>query len=552
MSLTEEESAQMRRAASSRYNSRNREVRNQKTKARMARLRAAEKTLPKEEQAARKEARVASARRYREKNRARLAEEAAWYRGRAEMERKDAKKRAELKKRKVDGRVSRRRTGRFPWGKGSRIFRPSLISLFNEAAQPLCRFGRGKFIHLSAKSKSALHYGGLYSPSMSSTNESYYPPAPISPDVEPPSEFRPCAIPDHVGTNFTDHIDFTRLGNKKYWILFWPKTPAGMYSLKADVLAAAMQAGTAAASPAVLQSYKGWREVWAAWAQHCWVRHTRCAHHPQACCDGDCPSHPPPANPEVVKVAKRRVKREVDDDDNEPTPRVKSEAPSASAPAKRKAARSPPTSDDDAGSYKAPLYDPDTPPARHPSSRLRGETQSPDDDTVSASAAGAAAPEGGRRAQPVRRIEDLRAAYAGGSGGAASIGASSAARSSSASAVPSSATPSSASSLSASTATAAADVGGTAAWMRGLDGEALRVVLRDDPFFVSVRGIIWHSRREAFDAVGEGPVQVVVGWDAATELAVELARKYSEVRRPGVSQTKKTCLCRPFSLRGPF
>ncbi|KAJ7024620.1 hypothetical protein C8F04DRAFT_1192287 [Mycena alexandri] len=466
MALPEEDRAQSRRAASSRYNSRNREVRNEKTKARMAKLRAAEGTLPAEEQAARKEAR--------------------------------SRVRAVIEKAR----------GMFIWStvqkQSSSSGRGGMVQRQSSSGEERCPKEGGwnkKKGYWSGCDSDVTAVTHSNSTSMSSsTNESYYPPAPISADVKPPHDFRPCAIPDHLGGNFSDHIDFTRLGNKRYWVLFWPKMPAGMYSLKADVLAAAMEAGTAAASPAVLQSYNGWRDVWVAWAQHCWVRHARCDDHPNACCDGQCPAHPPPLNPEVIKVSKRRVKRE---DGSEPAPRIKSEAPSASVQPKRKARRSWST-DDEAESYTAPLYDPDTPPEGR-QQRRRGGTKALDDPVSPSPAAAAVVPEGGIRAQPLRRIQDIHTA-----------------RSSSASAVPSSATPSSVSSLSASTATAAADAGGNAAWMGGLDNEALRVALREDPFFVGLGGTIWHSRREAFEAVSEGPVQAVVGWDAATELAVEL------------------------------
>ncbi|KAJ7023316.1 hypothetical protein C8F04DRAFT_1271519 [Mycena alexandri] len=358
-------------------------------------------------------------------------------------------------------------------------------------------------------------------------NDSFYPPSALSADVVPPADFRPCTIPDHLGENFTNHIDFTRLGNKRYWVLFWPKTAAGMYSLKTDVVAAAQEAGAAAARRGVLESYTGWGQVWAAWAQHCWVRHTRCSTHNNACCDGQCPEHPHPTNPEAITVATHRSIKQEAGGHGVPPKRIKTEAPSSSA-GKRGARRrrTAALSDDEDNTPKAPLYDPDTPPERN--RRRRGEA---DEVTAALPSPTAVRGTGPAAGAGVRRIEDIRAAYIPPQG-SSSV---SAVPSSSASAVPSSATPSSVSSLSASTA-APSTMGGSAAVagldsaqdassMDGVDGGALRVALRTDTFYVGAQGKICHSREEALDVVSNGPVQVVIGWDAATALAVELVRE---------------------------
>ncbi|KAJ7030500.1 hypothetical protein C8F04DRAFT_1186714 [Mycena alexandri] len=453
------------------------------------RLRAAEAGLPAEAQEARKQAKLASARRYREK----WGTERVW---------------------------RRRRRGT----KGGRLQRGSPPPLENGLPSQKKVDGRASLQRPEATTRVATMSAFEQTPG---PNDNFYPPTPISPDVSPPADFAPCTIPDHLGENFSNHIDFTRLGNKRYWVLFWPRMPAGMYSLKTDVLVAAQEAGAAAARPGVLESYNGWHQVWAAWAQHCWVRHTRCSMHPNACCDGQCPDHPPPTNPEAIKVAKRgSVKQE---GGGEPAKRIKSEAPSSLAPRRRAVRRHPPavTISDDNDTPKAPLYDPDTPPERN---RRHGQV-----DEVTPASPSPAAVGGG-----IRRIEDTRATHVSRGPLLAS-----AVPSSSASAVPSSATPSSVSSLSASTAApsimgalaaAPSTVGASAAvaglasgpdasWMHGLNDRALRVALRNDPFFVGTRGKIFHSRDQAFDEVSEGPVQVVVGWEAATELAVELVRE---------------------------
>ncbi|KAJ7027468.1 hypothetical protein C8F04DRAFT_1267040 [Mycena alexandri] len=359
-----------------------------------------------------------------------------------------------------------------------------------------------------------------------SPNQGFYPPSPLPADVRPPPNFIPCKIPDHLGHNFSDHVDFTRLGNKRYWILFWPKKPAGMYSLKTDVTTAAQLAGAAAGVPGVVESYSGWQQVSAAWAQHCWVRHTRCEQHPNACTEGECPAHPPPSNPEVIKVSKRSVKQE---NAGEPAKRIKSEAPQSSAlrsSVKRRMGRHAPvagSSDDDVPG-RVPLYDPDTPPDTP--ARQRGDSQRPPEEAPVSQPPAARTGEG----PSVVGLERLRAAQANRSGTGATASTQdassfrSAVPSSSASAAPSSTTPSSASSLTASTVAPEPIAGTDASWMAGLDTRALGVALRDDPFFVGPHGRIWHSSTGAFDEVVDGPVQVVIGWAAATELAVELVR----------------------------
>jgi hypothetical protein len=63
--LDAEERRERQNASSRRYDDRNREERNAKTRARMARLRAQEATMPPEEQAVRREARHAADKNYR-------------------------------------------------------------------------------------------------------------------------------------------------------------------------------------------------------------------------------------------------------------------------------------------------------------------------------------------------------------------------------------------------------------------------------------------------------------------------------------------------------
>ncbi|KAJ7024592.1 hypothetical protein C8F04DRAFT_1192262 [Mycena alexandri] len=501
MTFTEAERAGSQKAASRRYNARNRQTRNEKTRARMAKLRAAEAGLPAEAQEARKQAKLASARRYREKNRARLAEEAAWYRGRAAAERKSAatrKRVAELKESRR-ARIAAKTRGDDTGGDGNSL-------ALDQRCLPL-----NKPLGLTTIfTPPHAHLPRRFTPGRLCT---VHDPGPPRRELQQPHRFHSAGEQTILGPVLAQNASGDGL---KLSISF-----------RTDVLIAAQEAGAAAARPRVLESYNGWRQVWAAWAQHCWVRHTRCSMHPNACCDGQCPDHPPPTNPEAIKVAKRgSVKQE---GGGEPAKRIKSEAPSSSAPRRRAVRRHPPavTISDDDDTPKAPLYDPDTPPERN---RRHGQV-----DEVTPASPSPAAVGGG-----IRRIEDTRAAHVSRGPSLAS-----AVPSSSASAVPSSATPSSVSSLSASTAApsimgalavAPSTVGASAAvaglasgpdasWMHGLNDRALRVALHNDPFFVGTRGKIFHSRDQAFDEVSEGPVQVVVGWEAATELAVELVRE---------------------------
>ncbi|KAJ7480362.1 hypothetical protein B0H11DRAFT_2233491 [Mycena galericulata] len=78
------------------YHTRHREERNTKTRSRMAALRARESTLPVEEQERRREARRASAAKYREKNAWRLAKVAREARNRARIIREQAKAQAQI------------------------------------------------------------------------------------------------------------------------------------------------------------------------------------------------------------------------------------------------------------------------------------------------------------------------------------------------------------------------------------------------------------------------------------------------------------------------
>ncbi|KAJ7481076.1 hypothetical protein B0H11DRAFT_2232990 [Mycena galericulata] len=89
--LSPEERRSRRRKQSRRYNDRNSEARNEKTKIRMAKLRARDAVRPLEELAVRKAARQASDKKYREKHRALLALKARLDRRDRATEREEAR-----------------------------------------------------------------------------------------------------------------------------------------------------------------------------------------------------------------------------------------------------------------------------------------------------------------------------------------------------------------------------------------------------------------------------------------------------------------------------
>ncbi|KAJ7044197.1 hypothetical protein C8F04DRAFT_1175223 [Mycena alexandri] len=476
--LNDEERAESRRSASSRYNARNREARNEKTKVRMARgrltkdrLRASEGNLPAQAQASRREARLASARRYRERNRARLAQEAAWHREHKARE----KRLAELKAAR----------------------RAYLAAKEQETISTVCDLGDTVTL-LSATTMPLFTEDWRLVPLTSNAI---------------PEDFIPCVIPDHLGPNFTNHIDFTRKSTKRYWVLFVPKETAGLYSLKETCFKAA---GNYNCTEDAFVWFQGWRDAWGIWARHCYERHDKCPSHPNACADGICPTHPEPQNPEVVVLPDIKkepvpqiIKREEMTGDRsqrgEGTSRVTTSRSRRHTKARKLVWES--GSDSDDGRVRVPLYDPDTPPEK----RRRGLQDTDLND-------------GEESAPPASEKFTLSAGP------------------------PLSPTVTSASSLSASTITSQAPVSGSAlprpfgatltagaSTSRtassasraggGTPSAGQGIVHRDDTFYVSASGGIHHSREGAFEEIGQGMVQVALGWDEATEMASEFRRK---------------------------
>ncbi|KAJ7867432.1 hypothetical protein B0H13DRAFT_1897577 [Mycena leptocephala] len=400
----------------------------------------------------------------------------------------------------------------------------------------------------------------------------------------PPADFFPCSIPMHLGANFTDHVDFSGKGNKRYWVLHLGPGQ-GVYTLKEDCVAAA---GRYARTLEAYEAVDRWQLVVPHWGKHCFHRHGKCASHRNACMNGQCPTHPPAANPGIVRVP-RQVKVENNAPSSikreryssvklEPNVQVKRElqphtvprspsrtpadslsraalftvAPSREAtplvgPPSRKnlairaqraaekgdrARRPPPprytpveeTESEGECVGRQPLFDPDSsedersaPPLRI--STLNERLTTPEQDRSQRAPAPVTPPSPTPSHQPMRsrRIEesapshklqqrDVALAAAPLSAGVSSI--SSLSMSSVSSSVPS--------------MPAKRGVMGTASSISSIhrgDDPSAHV---DDPFYVGSSGAIHHSSSRAFEDVTSGPVRVVMGWEEATRVALEV------------------------------
>ncbi|KAJ7126721.1 hypothetical protein C8R44DRAFT_873846 [Mycena epipterygia] len=324
----------------------------------------------------------------------------------------------------------------------------------------------------------------------------------------PPSTFLPCEIPDHLGANFTDHADFSSKGNKQYWLLFITDMQ-GMFSTKAQLLAVI---GKRSDLDQIVGSCQQQGQALAAWSKHCHHRHSRCTRHRNACSAGDCPAHAVPPDLNVIRVVRRKIKLESEVVKREPQIKLES--------LKREASR-----------VKAELHPPrvkashrDPPDIRHRGLRLgRGRISPGPDDGAPPSPSPTPAPRlpavspapaprlhavsPAPARFPMRRIEDIAAEHR---------------RQREVQTPP---TSPSASSLSTSTVTPPSGQGKGRA-SRSLSSVSLeREASMDDAFFVSSTGKVHHRRRDAFGEVGAGPIQVVMGWDAATDYACELVAK---------------------------
>ncbi|KAJ7880724.1 hypothetical protein B0H14DRAFT_3434268 [Mycena olivaceomarginata] len=301
----------------------------------------------------------------------------------------------------------------------------------------------------------------------------------------PPGDFTPCSIPEHFGENFKTYADFSSKRNKHYWLLFVsPKQ--GAYSLKATCLAAK---GRQYEEAAVMGDAATWKEA-------------------QDCNTSACPAHGARAlagNPVKTELKREAssapllVKREVKAEEGE----VKAEQqPPSPLPFNRRRGssrtivrRAPPPSytpvPDSEGSDDGemevflsamggvPLFADDTPSPTASPANTRDVSYDPD-----ARATGSTR----RSTSPV-------------------------ARSTRCSASTRSPTP-----LSSASTAAAKGKGKGRSVPRRVEPSASTVSV-DDAFYVSAMGSIHHSSLQAFADVEAGPVQVVMGWDAAVSYA---------------------------------
>ncbi|KAJ7833656.1 hypothetical protein B0H13DRAFT_1914461 [Mycena leptocephala] len=330
----------------------------------------------------------------------------------------------------------------------------------------------------------------------------------------PPAGFRPCDIPMHLGENFTDHVEFSAKGNKRYWVLYLGRGQ-GVYTLKAECIAAA---GTYAKQPKAYEALDRWQLVLPHWAKHCFHRHAKCRLHQDVCIHGECPIHPSAPNPDVVRVprsvkVKPEIKPKVEPDikpkvecDVRPKvergPLTKKNLAARAQRAIEKAARRPPPrytpveeSDIDSdGGRRVPLFDPNSseeersPPPARPSAPPHATPPSP-------------------TPAPIRR-EDVTLSLKRNDQNTSTP-------------PPSSVGMSSVSSLSTSPPRSTADAGEQSASLITRTGDVS--AQRDDPFYVGSGGVIHHSSSKAFEDVSSGPVRVVIGWEEATRVAREVA-----------------------------
>ncbi|KAJ7042210.1 hypothetical protein C8F04DRAFT_1176382 [Mycena alexandri] len=118
--------------------------------------------------------------------------------------------------------------------------------------------------------------------------------------AEPPANFVPCHVPEHMGHNFFGHIHFSSKHNKTYWLLMGPLLE-GAYSLKVECMSAKRQLGLMSESSVFVATFSEWKDVVVVWAKYCYHRHRKCDSHPTACVLG-CPGH----ERQVVEVAEER------------------------------------------------------------------------------------------------------------------------------------------------------------------------------------------------------------------------------------------------------
>ncbi|KAJ7821734.1 hypothetical protein B0H13DRAFT_2377111 [Mycena leptocephala] len=335
-------------------------------------------------------------------------------------------------------------------------------------------------------------------------------PATIDALPAPPPAFIPCEIPNYLGSNFKNHTDFSQKRNKHYWILFVsPKQ--GVYSLKVTCLSAK---GNKYEEANVVGDVQMWKDVLAIWAKHCFHRHGKCRMHQHACVSSPCPAHAALVQGEEISkstiereppVKRESVKREVKEEGSHTFPAA--QRASCTRHARQVAppsyTRERDTEEPDSDGA-VPLYDEDSP---SPTSSPAGRRQPSYDPDTSPP-----------RSMALRRSMSLDMATAPPS-------------------PVSSRASSSVSSLSTATPPTEGkmNAGSSVSHGRPVRG-SVSVVSLDDPFYVSASGSIHHSSAEAFSDVEAGPVQVVMGWEAATSYARRVVAGRSSPLKAGSSR----------------
>ncbi|KAJ7164581.1 hypothetical protein C8R43DRAFT_946400 [Mycena crocata] len=416
-------------------------------------------------------------------------------------------------------------------------------------------------------------------------------PANIEALAVPPSTFIPCPVRNYMASNFKGHEDFSRKGNRTYWVLFVSEKQ-GIFHLaaipderiRADCLWAI---DNKYAEKNVVGAFDTWEELLPVWAKNCYHTHRRCIRHSNACQRTACPEHPLKldgaevkteikAEPlDVIRVprltapvkikaesVKREEKHEVPPSVRRPTTRatraasVVARPPSASPPRPGQAKRQrraavplvpppsytpvPETEFGSDGEPLAPLFDSDS----DSEAAVAALTRRSATKLLSSPPPAAVLPPAGRGASPhPNNTAVLSAASTPTSLSASVASLTSLAVSSVTVSTPSSPPVTSASSLSQSPSWAPPSKGKARAVTPGMSiSQTLhRPIARarasvqppalDDPFYVTAVGTIHHSSAEALKAVRTGGVTVVIGWDEATKLGRKRAEKLRESGR---------------------
>ncbi|KAJ7021082.1 hypothetical protein C8F04DRAFT_1195839 [Mycena alexandri] len=404
------------------------------------------------------------------------------------------------------------------------------------------------------------------------------PPA-IAALAAPPANFVPCRLHEAFSGNFKNHGDFSRQGNKTYWVVFsWARE--AVFTLKADCLAGKEPEDD---ERDVVGSFAEWADVVRVWAAFCYHHHGKCERHPRSCARSMCPAHPrpydPPAEPgrrdprvklEVKVEVGVGVKRE------RATPRLetpkhrRAETSMRRAPVSHTPVLQSPSDGYDSDVVEpggVPLWAPDTPPAVADvavasAGRKREASGVVDEDHAARSRSRHAGTTDSSRAQstaatspPTTTLSSasslsastVETAAPAGKGkeraiyplaSTSSISRAAPARSSTShAAVPARPTTSHAAVPAIPRAASPRTVASTS------NASTSRVVRLNDPFFVSAAGMIRITSEAAFADIGEGPVKVVVGWEAATKYAVELAEKEAARAEPSLRRFLRLPVC---------